>query len=503
MIKKKNIDFLSESIINQLKKDFDCNISFKISKDNLKIPIINNTALHSTYYPLKEAERIEFNKDQKELCIAIGFGAGYHLTKIASFNKMILAIPVDLGLLKEVLTEVDISIWFKDNNFKIINHDELLKYFDFFKYNSYSFLVHPVLEKLYNSKVIEIIKSISTQIKPVMIEVNTQRKFGKIWLDNIFKNIIHFFESHFDFEPLTIDKKPILVTGAGPSLFQNIEMIKHHRDGLFIASTDTSLKILSKYKISPDLVFSFDAQHYSYLHFVGVKNDFRLFIDFTSSLRLNNKQTLLFNNHPFIEVFKNTGFNPVMLLSDTRNIGGAIIEYFSRYFAAYPIVTVGIDYGYYKYYSYSKYSYLDDYKLINNCYYSTENNIDCSLFYRDVFIKQTGDWKTTSLLEQYEKLCPINENIFTLSESPFIRIKKIDSLEEVMDKAKRLDKIKIEFNRPTVYKKDFFKILFKFMEDNPNVLTSYFLSINMQLEIGEIKRVISNLKEKYNNEKKT
>ena len=499
MIKKENVGFLSESIMNEMKKDFKSNISFKISKDNLKIPIINNTAIHSTYYPLKDAERIEFSKNQKELCIAIGFGAGYHLTKIASYNKMILAIPVDMCLLKEVLKEVDLTLWFKDNNLKIINHDELLIYFDLYRFNSYSIIIHPILEKLYNAKVLEIIKSISNKIRPLMLEVNTQKKFGKIWLNNIFKNIIHFFVNHFNYRALIINKKPILIVGAGPSLIHNIEKIKNSRNELFIASTDTGLKILGKYEIIPDAVFSFDAQYYSYFHFTGIKADYRLFTDFTSSLRLGNKQTLLFNNHPLIHVFKNNGFKPIMLLSDTRNIGGALIDFFLRHFPDYPVVTAGVDYGYYKNYSYSRYSYLDEYKLNNSNYYNTENNIDCLLFYKDIFIKQIGDWKTTRLLEKYEKLSPINENVFTLSDSPFSGYKRIDSFNEVVEKAKKLDVIEIDFFKPKINKKEFFSIFYNYIEENPDKLTSYFLSINKHPNFNEIKAVISYLKSKYDN----
>ena len=404
-------------------------VEFKESKDKLPVPFVNKTALHSTYYPLKEADRIHIPKDESMLCIAIGIGAAYHLVKLAKLNKMIIGIPVDNNILYRILEKSDLSRWFKKGKLIILTEKEILNYFDFFKYQEYFLIIHPVLERLYSPKLLQIIKNVKSIIREPLLEANTQKKFGKLWLNNIIKNIIYFLEDGFDFTPLTIGKKPILITGAGPSLIQNINLIKNNLGKIYIAATDTSFKILDKFNITPDAVFSFDAQHFSYLHFTGIKKKSRLFTDFTSSLRLNNSQTILFSNHPLINLFKEIGWTPIYLSSNTRNIGGAVIDFFCKYFPDHPIITAGIDYGIYKHNSYSKGSYISDYKIINSNYFLTGNKIDCSLLYRQRFSQKNGDWQTTKLMEQYTCSGSLQKNIYSLSTSPFVTYKEIKSLE--------------------------------------------------------------------------
>ncbi|MCK4796470.1 MAG: motility associated factor glycosyltransferase family protein [Spirochaetes bacterium] len=497
MIIQKNIPFLSPLLLKELQETSSCMVKFKESKDKLLVPFVNNTALHSTYYPLKEGKRLKISKDPKELCIAIGFGGGYHLVELAKLNRKIICLPVDNNILYGILKNIDLSRWFNKENFIILTEKEILNYFDFFKYKGFFFVIHPILEKLYSARVLQIIKNVGIKLRQPLLETNTQRKFGKLWFGNIIRNIIYLFENKLDFKPLSIEKKPILVTGAGPSLIENIDLIKSNISKLFIAATDTSLKVLNKFNITPDVVFSFDAQHSSYLHFTGIKTKFRLFTDFTSSLRLSNDQTILFSNHPFVNIFKKAGCTPIYLPSDTRNIGGAIIDFFCKYFPDYPIVTVGIDYGIHKNSLYSKGSYINDYMLVNRNYFLTDNNIDCSLLYRDRFLQKQGEWQTTELLLQYTKTIKDKTNIYSLSTSPFVPYKKIKLIDEVINQSKKLKAKTVSFEKPKINKLDFFSLLIQEIKSNPEFLYSYFLSIGKNPDEYEVEKLITLLKKMF------
>ncbi len=502
MILEENKAFLSHSLIKESQNICSSSITFKESKDKLLVPIINNISLHSTYYPLKESDRITIPKDNSTLCIALGIGAAYHLVDLSKQNKKIIAIPIDKKILFEILEKINFSRWFKKDKFMIINEDEIIQNFDFFKNKNIHFIIHPVLQKIYPDKVSKIVKNIGNLLKEPLLEANTQRKFGRLWLNNIIRNTKYFFNNGYNFEPLTIKKKPILITGAGPSLFENIELIYNNKDKLFIAASDTSLKVLNKFNIIPDIGFSFDSQQETLSHFIGIKKLPRLFTDFTSILRINNNQTMVFSNHPVINVFKKTGWNPILLSSDTRNIGGAIIEFFSKYFPDYPIITAGIDYGIYKNQFYSRGSYSCEFKYIFSNYYKTENNIDTSLIYRDIITKIKDKWKSTSLFEKYAKAIKPAENIFSLSTSPFTKFNKIKTLKYIIDQSDNLNESTLLFEKPKFNKEDFFSIFIDEIRKNPQIIYSYFLSKGEYPTEEEIENIIKIIKTNIMDNKK-
>jgi len=494
LILKNNRQFLSENLSKLINNANDNNIIFKTSKDNLPVPFIDNAAVHSTYYPLKDGERLQYSADKKTLNIAIGLAGGYHLVNLANKGKKIIAVPIDLGLLKAVLTKIDLSKWFTKDNLNIITPEEIDRYFNFYVYSNYNFIFHHVLKKLYQKKIIKIIKIIGDKLRNPLLEINTQKKFGKIWFENAIRNIIYQYNTGFNFDPLVIKNKPVLITGAGPSLSANIDILKKLRDDIFIAATDTSLKILNKFNINPDIVFTFDAQHYSYFHFCGINNNFRLFSDFTSSLRLFKNQTLLFANHPLRELFKQSGWDIKHLSSNTRNIGGAVIDFFKKYFNDYPIITVGIDYGYHNHYSYAKGSYIDDYRQNNSDYYTTAENYDCNLYYKYKIIKNKDNWITTDLMMQYNNA--INNEIYTLSDSPFLKSKKINfnDFKNLIFKSKELKPAALNFKEPGLKKDDFILSFIKGIKNNTALLDSYFLSIGKMPDENEVDKLIMKIK---------
>lgn len=494
MLTEKNNTFLSDTLKNELRNYNFAQINFKESKDKQLVPVVNNLSLHSTYYPLKESTKIIFPDEQSTLCIAIGFGAGYHLIELSKQNKEIIAIPIEKSILSEILKKIDLSQWFKKDNLKIINEDEILHYFNFFKYKCFHFIIHPVLQNMYPNKVNKVINNIGALLKGPLLEINTQRKFGKLWFYNIIRNILYLFENGYNFEPLIINKKPVLITGAGPSLFENIDIILKNKDKLFIAATDTSLKVLNKFNITPDIAFTFDSQQETLSHFIGIKNLPRIFTDFTSIIRLNKNQTIVFSNHPVINVFKKTGWNPVLLSSNTRNIGGAIIDFFSSYFPEYPIITVGIDYGIYKNQFYSKGSYSNEYKYIFSTYFKTENNIDTALIYRDKFNKIKDKWKSTDLFEKYSKSINITKNIYSLSTSPFTSFNRIKTLKYIIDQADNLEKSTLFIEKPNFNKDDLITIYIEEIKNNPQILYSYFLSNGEYPNQISIEKIIQTLK---------
>ncbi len=497
MIIEDNLKYLSKGIIDKLSASKSAGLEYKTSRDNLKIPVFNNISLHSLYFPLKEGEKY-INNDKSCIIIAIGIGAGYHLVELIKRGFSVIAIPVNMEILRDILANINFKDKFNEN-FKIIDCEEALEYFDFFSYKSYTFIIHPVYERIFSGEVLKIIKNVSSKINPVLLEINTQRKFGKIWINNIIKNLKIMLDKSYNPSCITIKKKPVLITGAGPSLMHNIEIIKKHKNKLYIAATDSSLKILLKNNIKPDWVFSFDPQHYTYLHFNGINEELNLFVDFTSSLRLNKKTNFLFSNHPFKDVLKELNFPIIEFSSDTRNIGGALIDFFKKYFKYYPLITAGIDYGYYNYYAYSKGGFLDEYKLINSCYFTTAESLDAKIYYKDLKKEVNNGWATTGLMEHYGKASQIYDDVYTLSSSTYNCQKKADDIDAIIKKAEKLDEVTLSFNTIDISRDEFINNFVSIIKNKEYCLSSYLLSLGMKPDEKNISFAVENIFKKLKN----
>ncbi|MCG8568917.1 MAG: DUF115 domain-containing protein [Spirochaetes bacterium] len=438
MLIPSNLPFLSPKIqeILQTIKDSD-DIKYIYSKDRHLIPLVEKCLLHSKYNPIGEAKRIDFGVPDHpdQITIALGLGAGYHLVEHAKIKPLVV-IPLDYQLLKSVLSQIDLEQFFEQQSLIIINEDEVLHYLDFSTGKKIHFIIQPVLQRIKQTEICIIQKKINHQISQILIEKNTIGKMNYIWLKNFLKNLYYCQKNSFTNEPLEINKKSILITGAGPSLDHNIEKIKHLKRELYIAATDTSYPILIKHKIVPDSVFSYDASPYSFYHFTDDTNQIkktRLFIDTISPLAsIALPKTLLFSEYPFNNFFNYLGFQQKKLSSQSRNIGGSMIAFFSNYFSNIPIITVGIDYANYLYQSYSQYTYQLDYKLIHGHFFKTENTFDSEFFYRNNYIQEKVNWKTTQLFHHYQSET-VFENLYSLSQSPFISFKKINCLNTFLD----------------------------------------------------------------------
>jgi len=490
LILENNKKFLSKKILNKLSNySSSGKTTFIKSKDELLVPKISNTLIHSTYFPLKESGKIIITNNNNQAVIAVWLGAGYHLADLSKRKKIIVISP-DLDILFDVLEKIDISAYLDSDNLKIISENEIIEYFDFFKYKTYEFLIHPVLEKLLPEKTLITIKNIKNILTPVLLEVNTQKKFGKIWLENILRNTKLMLSEKLNYSPLIINKKPVLICGAGYSLYENISLIKKNSPKLFIAATDTALKILVRSGIIPDAVFSFDAQNYSYQHFTGLKKIPRLFTDFCSSLRISSNQTFLFSNHPLKNIFNMLKMNTVFLASDTRNIGGAVIKFFSDYFPEYPVITAGIDYGIYDYNLYSKGSFINEYININSSFFKRESNYDANLLYKESFSKSDGLWKTNKLFESYSASLNINKKIYTLSTSPYNNFHKTNSLGEFIAESSSLCEKCLEFQKPNFTKDTFIGLLKKILTGNAEIIASYFLYLGKTPKQNDINNII-------------
>jgi len=99
----------------------------------------------------------------------------------------------------------------------------------------------------------------------------------------------HFLNMLVSYADTSLEKKPVLMLAAGPSLQANIEWIKENQEKFIIVALSSTLNILEKESIKPDIVTHMDAFESSTAHFDRLKSlDFLDDTLFLFSARIQN-----------------------------------------------------------------------------------------------------------------------------------------------------------------------------------------------------------------------
>src|SRR5687767_8022537 len=97
-----------------------CSITFAPSADDVPAVELNGRQLCSLRHPLAEADRLIQDVDllNHAVVVVLGFGAGYHVRKLAersAKSTLIIVFEPDLALLRAVLEHVDHTRWLRES----------------------------------------------------------------------------------------------------------------------------------------------------------------------------------------------------------------------------------------------------------------------------------------------------------------------------------------------------------------------------------------------------
>jgi hypothetical protein len=112
--------------------------------------------------------------------------------------------------------------------------------------------------RLYRREYRELQQALEEEIRLYWQNKLTLMAMADLWLKNLFTNI-GLLPRSGDIRDLST-KRPILVTGAGPSLDSSLEWIGAVRNRVILLASDTSLPVLGAVGLAPDWVFTLDAQ---------------------------------------------------------------------------------------------------------------------------------------------------------------------------------------------------------------------------------------------------
>ncbi len=201
-----------------------------------------------------------------DIIITFGIGLCYLLDEVYNnYSSKIYVYEPDIKLLHFVLNNVDISEHLASGRVYITDDlNELLKKL------AASYITKDKVEIVYlknyavirSQELLKLTQKVYETCKSKMIDVNTIAKFSRIWLLNSLTNINTVNNSTIyklsDLEDKFVGQTA-LILAAGPSLKDNIELIKANRDKYVIFAVNKVLRILEANNIVPDFAVFLDA----------------------------------------------------------------------------------------------------------------------------------------------------------------------------------------------------------------------------------------------------
>lgn len=264
------------------------------SKSGVDSLLYNGKRVYSAYNPVKEiTSEIEKLKTNTKLIINFGFGLGYlplaltnHILQNQS-NPLtneknlpyILCVEPSVNRLKSALTHIDIRPLLSYPNLIFFTSKNENLFLENLVYVNSPYIEIFKTPTLYETER-ELFQIFTSKIHLYQdnweVNLNTTNAFYSVWIKNCFANIKQI-QKHQEKNcgPQICDVKNLfekfkgavaLLVAAGPSLDDNIEVIKKNQGRAVIICVDTALNALLKNGIKPDFLVTSDCQYLNSRH---------------------------------------------------------------------------------------------------------------------------------------------------------------------------------------------------------------------------------------------
>ncbi len=245
----------------------DKSVLIQFSKNDLPYIDYNGNPLHSKYDPWKEAARQvkSIESENKDLLLAFGAGLGYTVLSALqeNFSKVIWIEP-DLQILYYALGFLDFREYIRNGRLEIFSSvpqgEDLDLWLNNIPVQGTHILINRNQAKI-NRFYSDIADKIVSHINRKLVNQATLARFDLDWTRNILNNLFILTGAN----PIsklfgTCIGKNAVITGAGPSLYNSLDSLKNIRKEILLISVDTSVPVLQKVNIDPDIIVTVDAQ---------------------------------------------------------------------------------------------------------------------------------------------------------------------------------------------------------------------------------------------------
>lgn len=275
-----------------MRSDIDCRHVEVIPSHQPGIPTARVTLpsgekvlLHNMEDPIGSAARSAERQEMKaeNASILLGFGLGYLARELArkiEKKHALLICETDPAILKTAMRHVDLSDVLDSDYIRIVAGEgiEMHRW------------VHTLNMKFMNAKVDVISYGPAIRTNPdeyrhllditqkeslaVILNRNTILKAGQVMMDNVLCNFPDVLQSagvkHLE---RLFQGRPAILVAAGPSLEQNVHLLRELQGRAVIIAVDTALRLLLPLGIKPDIVTTIDFNRINFQKFANVPID--------------------------------------------------------------------------------------------------------------------------------------------------------------------------------------------------------------------------------------
>ncbi|KGM92777.1 hypothetical protein Z968_13210 [Clostridium novyi A str. 4552] len=249
-------------------------IKFEKSKQGVLTLKYDNKYIHSKYDPIKESsiliDKYE-NLVKKSVVVVYGIGLGYHIDEILLRNPKAKIYVFDGN--KELINvcKKENHVLFENYNIKIISKENK-KFYSIFRY-----VIDKVEDIIVHKPSLETIKysdyELYSVINNYIISKESVDESGLLkenYIQNLnikYKNIKNLINKFLN------ENKTFVITAAGPSLDDELKILRENKEKFIIITVGTALNALMNNDIRPDIVVIIDGKEVVAKQLDGFKNE--------------------------------------------------------------------------------------------------------------------------------------------------------------------------------------------------------------------------------------
>lgn len=313
------------------------------AESNDIIIALNNICLDDTVNPIESSKNIydsliknKLNKN--DTVIIFGLGTGYLFKRAyISTDARILVYEPSIEVIRFILEYIDFSNEIADSRIYFSNEIN-----DCIKYLSQRYIVNDKIEIIYNNayinnfsdKLLQLSENIIKICESKNSDINTIKLLSKYWTTNSLQNRKKLKNAR----PLNIYKdifkdKTALILAAGPSLKDNISLIKENRDKFVVFAVNKISDYLHKMDIIPDFLVAADA--------AGIEYTLKTINETSAKINLitTTKADSFLLKHSFKSV--------IIYYLDNDAFNEALCKKFPDFLKSYPIDGTAVSQAYY------------------------------------------------------------------------------------------------------------------------------------------------------------
>lgn len=230
----------------------------------------NNRPLDDIINPIENSKNI-WNKlvknelTKNDITLVFGLGLGYLFKRAyVSSNSRIIVYEPRIEIIRFVLEYVDFSEQFKEQRIYMTdNEEECLRYLSekYISKDKIEIVYSDIYLNLFSDDLLNLSQKILRLCESKKADILTISKLSKEWI----KNNINNFKRMKNSRPLSLLKnifagKTALILAAGPSLKDNLDLIKQNRSKFVVFAVNKVLDYLIENEIEPNFLIAADAK---------------------------------------------------------------------------------------------------------------------------------------------------------------------------------------------------------------------------------------------------